>query len=199
MSVNTFNDNELVQLYMDGNEDCLATLLQRHKSKIFSSILTVVRDRALAEDVFQDTFFKVIVTLKKRQYNEEGKFLPWVLRIARNLIIDHFRRIKKMPPVPVFINEEGEEVSVFSSLAAEDDLEARTENSRFKKQVRGLINQLPDDQREVVLMRMYYDMSFKEIAGFTNVSINTSLGRMRYALINLKKMISENKLEPALR
>lgn len=199
MSVKAFNDNELVQLYMDGNEDCLATLLQRHKSKIFSSILTVVRDRALAEDVFQDTFFKVIVTLKKRQYNEEGKFLPWVLRIARNLIIDHFRRIKKMPPMPVFINEEGEEVSVFSSLAAEDDVEARSENSLFRKQVRGLINQLPDDQREVVLMRMYYDMSFKEIAGFTNVSINTSLGRMRYALINLKKMIGDQKLEPALR
>lgn len=199
MSFNALNDNELVQLYMDGNETCLATLLERHQNKVFSSILTVVRDRALAEDVFQDTFFKVIVTLKKKQYNEEGKFLPWVIRIARNLIIDHFRRIKKMPPVPVYINEEGEEVSVFSSLAAEDDPGGRDEHNLFRKQIRGLINQLPDDQREVVLMRMYYDMSFKEIAGFTNVSINTSLGRMRYALINLKKMISEHKLEPALR
>lgn len=199
MSIKALNDNELVQLYMDGNEESLVTLLQRHKQKIFSSILTIVRDRALAEDIFQDTFFKVIITLKKKQYNEEGKFLPWVIRIARNLIIDHFRRIKKMPPMPVFINEEGEEISVFSSLAAEDDLAVKDENALFKKHVRNLVNGLPDDQKEVVLMRMYYDMSFKEISEFTNVSINTSLGRMRYAIINLKKMISEKNLEPALR
>lgn len=199
MSIKALNDNELVQLYIDGNEESLITLLNRHKQKIFSSIIMIVRDRQLAEDIFQDTFFKVIITLKKKQYSEEGKFLPWVIRIARNLIIDHFRRVKKMPPVPVFINDEGEEISVFSSLASDNNTEANEENQSFKKNIRGLINELPTDQREVVLMRMYYDMSFKEIAEFTNVSINTSLGRMRYAIINLKKMIGEKNMEPALK
>src|SRR5688572_771902 len=198
MSVQSMNDHELVQLYVGGNEDSLAILLQRHKRKIFSSIIMVVKDKALAEDIFQDTFFKVILTLKKGQYNEEGKFLPWVLRIARNLIIDHFRRVKKLPPVPVYVNEEGEEISVFNLLAAEDK-EAGNENAKFRKEIRGLINRLPADQREVVLMRMYYDMTFKEISEFTNVSINTALGRMRYALFNLKKMINEQKLEVAYR
>ncbi len=153
----------------------------------------------MAEDIFQDTFFKVIQTLKRGQYNEEGKFLPWVLRIARNLIIDHYRLIKKMPPVPVYINEDGEEVSAFNSIAGEPDLtEQNLEASKFKRNIRTLINELPTDQREVVLMRTYYDMSFKEIADFTNVSINTALGRMRYALINLKKMIEERNVEVSL-
>lgn len=199
MSIPVLNDNELIQLYIEGNEGSLVTLLNRHKQKIFSSIITVVRDRQLAEDIFQDTFFKVIITLKKGQYNEEGKFLPWVIRIARNLIIDHFRRIKKMPPVPVFISEEGEEISIFSSLATEDEIALNEENTLFRKNIRTLINDLPNDQREVVLMRMYYDMSFKEISEFTNVSINTSLGRMRYAIINLKKMIGEKNMELTLK
>lgn len=199
MSIQMLNDNELVQLYIGGKEESLAILLNRHKRKIFSSIVVVVKDTALAEDIFQDTFFKVIQTLKKGQYNEEGKFLPWVIRIARNLIIDHFRRIKKMPPVPVYVNEEGEEVNVFNSLPATDDIGLKQENTLFRKNMRSLINELPNDQREVVLMRMYYDMSFKEISEFTNVSINTALGRMRYALINLKKMIEERNMEVALR
>jgi len=199
MSIQLLNDNELVQLYIGGNEESLSVLLQRHKRKIFSSIIVVVKDQALAEDVFQDTFFKVIQTLKRGQYSEEGKFLPWVIRIARNLIIDHFRRVKKMPPMPVYVNEEGEEISVFNSLSSEDS-ESRTEEySKFKKSIRNLISELPEDQREVVLMRMYYDMSFKEIADFTNVSINTALGRMRYALFNLKKMIEDKKLDLAIR
>lgn len=199
MSIQSLNDTELVQLYISGNEESLAVLLNRHKGKIFSSIIVVTKNRALAEDIFQDTFFKVIQTLKRGQYSEEGKFLPWVLRIARNLIIDHFRAIKKMPPVPVYINEEGEEVSVFNSLAAEPDAsETLKETSKIKANMRGLINELPADQREVVLMRTYYDMSFKEIAEFSNVSINTALGRMRYALINLKKMIEERKVEVSL-
>lgn len=199
MSIQSLNDTELVQLYISGNEESLATLLQRHKGKIFSSIIVVVKDRALAEDIFQDTFFKVIQTLKRGQYNEEGKFLPWVLRIARNLIIDHYRSLKRMPPVPVYVNEEGEEVSVFSTLASEPDAtESNFELNKFKRNIRNLINELPMDQREVVLMRTYYDMSFKEIADFTNVSINTALGRMRYALINLKKMIEERKVEVSL-
>jgi RNA polymerase sigma factor (sigma-70 family) len=199
MSIQLLNDNELVQLYIGGNETSLSVLLERHKRKIFSSIIIVIKDRSLAEDIFQDTFFKVIQTLKKGQYNEEGKFLPWVIRIARNLIIDHFRRIKKMPPVPVYINEEGEEVSVFNTLASYDDTEEKLECNKFKKSVRALVNELPEDQREVVLMRMYYDMSFKEIAEFTKVSINTSLGRMRYALFNLKKMIEERNSELVIR
>ncbi|MBX3165042.1 MAG: sigma-70 family RNA polymerase sigma factor [Bacteroidetes bacterium] len=198
MSIQSLNDNELVQLYIGGNEESLSVLLHRHKGKIFTSIIVVVKNQALAEDIFQDTFFKVIQTLKRGQYSEEGKFLPWVIRIARNLIIDHFRRAKKMPPVPVYINEEGEEVSVFNSLASEEDTQTE-ETLAFKKNIRNLINDLPADQREVVLMRIYYDMSFKEISEFTNVSINTSLGRMRYALFNLKKMIEERDLEFALR
>lgn len=199
MSIQLLNDNELVQLYIGGNEESLSVLLQRHKRKIFSSIIVVVKDQALAEDVFQDTFFKVIQTLKRGQYSEEGKFLPWVIRIARNLIIDHFRRVKKMPPMPVYVNEEGEEISVFNSLSSEDSESGTEDYTKFKKSIRNLISELPEDQREVVLMRMYYDMSFKEIADFTNVSINTALGRMRYALFNLKKMIEDKKLDLAIR
>jgi RNA polymerase sigma factor (sigma-70 family) len=195
MSIQLLSDNELVQLYVGGNEDSLSVLLQRHKRRIFTSIVVVVKDQALAEDIFQETFYKVILTLKKGQYSEEGKFLPWVIRIARNLIIDHFRRAKKMPPVPVYVNEEGEEISVFNTLACCEDEGKKTDHRKVKKSMRALIAQLPPDQREVVLMRMYYDMSFKEIAEFTNVSINTSLGRMRYALFNLKKMIGEKNRE----
>lgn len=198
MSIQSLNDNELVQLYMGGNEDCLAVLLHRHKGRIFSSIIVVLKDRALAEDIFQDTFFKVIQTLKRGQYNEEGKFLPWVLRIARNLMIDHFRRARKMPPVPVYINEDGEEVDVFAAIPSSEGHDLSQDVSAMKKNIRNLINELPEDQREVVLMRTYYDMSFKEIAEFTNVSINTALGRMRYALINLKKMIEERNVEVSL-
>lgn len=199
MSIQSLSDNELVNRYICGHEDALATLLERHKRRIFSSIIMVVKDRALSEDIFQDTFFKVITTLKKGQYSEEGKFLPWVIRIARNLIIDHFRRAKKMPPVPVYTNEEGEEVNVFSSIAADEKFDLGEESNELKKSIRLLINELPNDQKEVVLMRMYYDMSFKEIAEFTNVSINTALGRMRYALFNLKKMIEERNMEVMLR
>lgn len=196
MSIQRLEDNELVQLYINGNEESLAVLLQRHKRRIFSSIVIIVRDKALAEDLFQDTFFKVIQTLKRNQYSEEGKFLPWVLRIARNLIIDHFRKNKKLPTVPVYVNEDGEEVDVFSTIPCEEDsFKTNEEYLKFKKKIRTMVTQLPDEQKEVVIMRMYYDMSFKEIADFCNVSINTSLGRMRYALINLKKMIEESKTE----
>jgi len=198
MSIQQLSDKELVQLYTGGNEEALTTLLYRHQSRIFSSIMTLVRDRATAEDIFQESFYKVILTLKKGQYAEEGKFLPWVLRIARNLVIDHFRANRKLPPVPVYINEEGEEVSIFDSLSAEEkdpDMQA----PQVKKNMRELITYLPEDQKEVVIMRMYYDMSFKEISEFSGVSINTSLGRMRYALLNLKKLISEKQMEAVLR
>jgi len=196
MSIQSLTDNQLVELYQAGNEKGLETLLLRHKSKLFSSILIIVKDRALAEDVFQDTFMKVILTLKKGQYNEEGKFLPWVYRISRNLIIDHFRRIKKMPPAAIYYNEEGEELHPLDNVQENKDVYLTDEEQlKRKKNIRDLIHQLPADQREVVIMRTYYDMSFKEIADTTNVSINTSLGRMRYALINLKKMIEEKRVE----
>jgi len=199
MSIHHLTDKELVQLYTGGKEEALSALLERHQSKIFSSIILLVRDRAIAEDVFQETFYKVIVTLKKGQYAEEGKFLPWVMRIARNLVIDHFRLCKKLPPVPVYMNEDGEEVSVFDSIASAEDSMSPLQHQQLKKNIRNLVAQLPEDQREVVIMRMYYDMSFKEISEFTGVSINTSLGRMRYALFNLKKIIGEKQLETVLR
>lgn len=196
MSIQSLTDNQLIDLYLQGNQKGLETLLLRHKSKLFASILNIVKDKALAEDIFQDTFFKAIQTLKKGQYNEEGKFLPWIYRISRNLIIDHFRRLKKMPAAPVFVNEEGEELHPLNNISDnKDSFELNDDNSKFKNNIRNLIHKLPIDQREVVIMRIYYDMSFKEIADITNVSINTSLGRMRYALINLKKMIEENKVE----
>lgn len=199
MSIHNLTDKELVQLYTSGNEASLACLLERHQAKIFSSIIMLVRDRSLAEDIFQETFYKVIVTLKKGQYAEEGKFLPWVMRIARNLVIDHFRQSRKLPPVPVYTNEDGEEVSVFDTIASAEEGSTTIQQTQLKKNIRGLVAQLPEDQREVVIMRMYYDMSFKEISEFTGVSINTSLGRMRYALFNLKKIIAEKQLEAVLR
>src|SRR5690606_34076422 len=131
MSIHVLSDNELVELYVAGKEEALSTLLQRHKRRIFSSIMIVIKDQTLAEDIFQETFYKVILTPKKGQYNEEGKFLPWVLRIARNLIIDHFRRIRKLPPVPVYINEEGEEISVFNTLASSNNETQKQDSYRL--------------------------------------------------------------------
>ena len=196
MSMQFMSDNELVKLYMKGNEECLSVLVKRHKRRIFSYIYLITRNKELSEDVFQETFFKVIQTLKKEQYNEEGKFLPWILRISKNLIIDHYRKAKKMPGISYVINDEGEETSIFDIIPEQNSQSKDTEEARrFKNMIRGIVNELPADQREVVIMRTYYDMSFKEIAEFTNVSINTSLGRMRYALINLKKMLEEKNTE----
>ncbi len=189
------DDNKLVYLYTQGNEEALSTLVIRHKRRIYSHIYLLVRDRDLTEDIFQDTFFKVITSLKLGQYYEDGKFLPWVLRIAKNLVIDHFRRVKKMPTVPSIVNSEGEETDIFSilNLGGEDD--SKIERAQLKKTMRSLLESLPDDQKEVLIMRIYYDMSFKEISEFTKVSINTALGRMRYALINLRKMMEDRKIE----
>ncbi len=195
MSMQFLSDNELVKLYMNGGEECLAILVKRHKRRIFSYIFLITRNKELAEDVFQETFFKVIQTLKKNHYNEEGKFLPWILRIAKNLIIDHYRKVKKMPGISYVINDEGEETSIFDIIPAKNERSKEPEETRqFKEAIRTLIYELPKDQREVVIMRIYYDMSFKEICEFTNVSINTALGRMRYATINLKKMLEEKKV-----
>lgn len=196
MSMLMLSDNELVKLYMNGNEESLAVLVKRHKRRIYSYIYLIVRNKTLAEDIFQETFFKVIQTLKREQYNEEGKFLPWILRIAKNLIIDHFRKAKKMPGISTVINDEGEETNIFDIIPESDESsKAPEESKQFKLMIRNVINELPPDQREVVIMRTYYDMSFKEIAELTNVSINTSLGRMRYALINLKKILEERNVE----
>jgi len=189
------DDQELVNEYISGKECALATLIQRHKSRIFGYIMHTVKDRAIAEDIFQDTFVKVINTLKKGQYNEEGKFLPWVLRIAHNLIIDTFRHNKRMPTISGGTNADGEEFDIFSVLGIEDrSVEQEIIQGQIRKDIRKLVECLPVEQREVLMMRHYYDMSFKEISDQTNVSINTALGRMRYALINLRKMIEEKEI-----
>jgi RNA polymerase sigma-70 factor (ECF subfamily) len=191
----TLSDNELVKLYIEGNENSLAVLLKRHKRKLFSYIYLITKNREFSEDIFQETFLKVIQTLKRGQYNEEGKFLPWVMRISKNLIIDHYRKSGKMSGISYIKNEEGEDVSIFDIIPTNELSIQEIEQAKINKsKIRTLVNKLPKDQKEVVLMRMYYDMSFKEIADITNVSINTSLGRMRYALINLKKEIEENHL-----
>lgn len=189
----TLDDNQLVANYIKGDEEALAQLIHRHKRRVYSYIYLIVRKKELAEDIFQDTFVKVINTLKKGQYYEEGKFLPWVLRIARNLMIDHFRRVKKMPMVQSVVNEDGEAMDIFSILPLVQPEKETMDAESLRKSMRGMVSVLPDEQKEVLMMRMYYDMSFKEIAESTNVSINTALGRMRYALINLRKMMEEKQ------
>jgi RNA polymerase sigma-70 factor (ECF subfamily) len=183
-------DAVLVKNYLDGDENALSILIHRHKQKIYSFIYSKVFDRDITEDIFQDTFIKVIRTLKLGKYNEEGKFLPWVMRISHNLVIDHFRKNKRMPKF-----DNSGEFSIFSVLG---DSSLNAENQLIKEQVefdvRRLIEELPDDQKEVLVMRMYNDMSFKEISDKTGVSINTALGRMRYALINLRKVIEKNNI-----
>lgn len=183
-------DSLLVNNYIEGDENALTILINRHQSKIFGFIYSKISDRDISNDIFQDTFIKVIKTLKSKSYNEEGKFLPWVMRIAHNLIIDHFRKNKKMP-----MFRETEEFSIFSIMS---DDSPTIENKIIKEQVdtdlRKLIEELPADQKEVLVMRMYQDMSFKEISEITGVSINTALGRMRYALMNMRKVIDKHQI-----
>ena len=190
MAIPPIDDATLVNNYIAGNEAALATLIKRHQSKIFGFIYSKVGDRDLSDDIFQDTFIKVIRTLKSNAYNEEGKFLPWVMRIAHNLIVDHFRRNKKMP-----LYRETEEFSIFSIMT--DDtltIENKLISDQVAKDLRQLVEELPVDQKEVVMMRLYQDMSFKEISEATGVSINTALGRMRYALLNLRKVIDKHQI-----
>jgi RNA polymerase sigma-70 factor (ECF subfamily) len=181
------NDEELLALYMSGNNACMDMLISRYKAKVFSAIYVVVNDRYIAEDIFQETFLRVIHTLQKGKYEENGKFLPWVIRIARNLSMDHFRRTKRMPMIT-----SSEEDDVFANMLLDA---SNSEESVIKDQskygLRDLIKQLPAEQKEVLILRHYGDLSFKEIADVCNCSINTALGRMRYALINLKKMIED--------
>ncbi|MDD2962725.1 MAG: sigma-70 family RNA polymerase sigma factor [Bacteroidales bacterium] len=182
------SDQELVHRYHSGDEASLSILISRHRSRVFSYLLMVVKDRHLAEDLFQDTFIKVINTIKSGSYKEEGKFIQWVMRIAHNLTIDHFRRQKRFPTV-----EAGENQDIFETLNMMDpSVEDRMVTDQIHRDVRKLIEYLPAEQREVLMMRHYGDLSFKEIADQTDVSINTALGRMRYALINLRKLVSQH-------
>ncbi|MEY4432661.1 MAG: hypothetical protein RLZZ44_791 [Bacteroidota bacterium] len=190
MAIPIVDDATLVQDYIAGNEAALATLIKRHQSKIFGFIYSKLGDRDLADDIFQDTFIKVIRTLKSNSYNEEGKFLPWVMRIAHNLIVDHFRSNKKMP-----LYRDTEEFSIFSIMT--DDaltIENKLIFDQVTKDLQQLVDELPEDQKEVLVMRLYQDMSFKEISEVTGVSINTALGRMRYALLNLRKLVDKHQV-----
>lgn len=190
MTTNPIQDSLLVSNYMQGCEKSLELLIKKHKQRIFSFIFSKVHDKDISEDIFQDTFIKVIRTLKRGKYNEEGKFLPWVMRISHNLIIDHFRKSNRMK---AFNNTD--EFDIFSLIS---DGSMNAEKQLIKEQilsdVKELMKELPEEQKEVLVMRMYRDMSFREISENTGVSINTALGRMRYALINLRKIIEKNKI-----
>ena len=191
MSIQAISDQELINRYLTGNESSLEQLIYRHKSKVFSYILMVVKNKQHADDIFQDTFIKVINTLKSGTYKEEGKFIQWVMRIAHNLVIDHFRKSKRIP----LVESVNGEVSILDNLSIFDDsIEDKIINEQIHNDVRSLIEYLPAEQREVLLMRHYADMSFKDIAEQTDVSINTALGRMRYALINMRKMIESKDI-----
>jgi RNA polymerase sigma factor (sigma-70 family) len=193
MAHSKLEDKQLISAYIEGQEEALGVLLTRHKARIFSYIMVTIKNRQLAEDFFQDTFVKVIKTLKAGKYNEEGKFLPWVMRIAHNLMIDHFRKSKKMQIV-----KSTPEFNILDTLSGDElNGDELMEKLQLKKDVKELINLLPDEQKEVIQLRMYYDMSFKEIGIYSDVSINTALGRMRYALINLRKFADEINLSPA--
>ena len=183
-------DAVLVKNYIEGDENALSILIHRHKQKIYSFIYSKIFDKDITEDIFQDTFIKVIKTLKMRKYNEEGKFLPWVMRISHNLVIDHFRKNTRMPKF-----DNSGEFSIFSVLSDSSlNAEKRLIKDQVESDLRRLIEELPEDQKEVLVMRMYNDMSFKDISDKTGVSINTALGRMRYALINLRKVIEKNNI-----
>lgn len=183
-------DQELIHIYIDGDENGLKELLDRYKSKIYTSIYVRVKDEFLAEDIFQETFIKVINTIKSGGYNDEGKFLPWVVRIAHNMVIDHFRKEKRGPTV---VNGDGYDIFEVLNFS-DEDAESKLVRQQVDVDLKKLIQLLPDDQKEVLIMRHFCDMSFKDIAEITEVSINTALGRMRYALNNLRKMIEDHNM-----
>jgi RNA polymerase sigma factor (sigma-70 family) len=190
MDYSKCTDQELVVLYISGKDLAFEQLIARHKNRVYTKIYLMVKDREVTEDIFQDCFIKVINTLRKGKYNDEGKFLPWVLRIAHNLVIDYFRKGKKMPTV-----RSDENYDVFSTIKHDDlHIEDQIVKDQIMGDVKKLIKELPQDQKEVVLMRIYYKMSFKEISVTLDISINTALGRMRYALINLRKIVDEKNI-----
>lgn len=191
MNIQEFSDHELIALYLSGNQQSLEQLIRRHKSRVFAYIVMIVKEKSLADDIFQDTFIKVINTLKSGTYKEEGKFIQWVMRIAHNLIIDHFRKAKR---IPIVDNKDGD-YDIFNTIVYVDDsVEKKMILEQIHEDVKKLIEYLPAEQKEVLMMRHYDDMSFKDIAEQTNVSINTALGRMRYALINLRKLIDQKDI-----
>ncbi len=190
MSLYVQDDQKLVKAYLNGSEASLEVLINRHKDRVYAAVYMFVRDKYLAEDIFQDTFIKVVESLRSGNYKEEGKFLPWVMRISHNLCIDYFRKVKRKPSV---VDNEGFDIFEVLKFSGDNAEETMIKN-QAKAKVKDLINQLPDEQKEVVVLRHYAEMSFKEIADMTGVSINTALGRMRYALINLRKLVTEKSI-----
>lgn len=190
MDKNVLQDSSLVKDYIKGNEKALEILIKRHQQKLYSFIYSKIQDRDSTEDIFQDTFIKVIRTLKKGHYNEEGKFLSWVMRIAHNLVIDYFRKNNRMP-----MFSGSDDFDIFSVIGdGELNAEAKIIKSQILNDVKNLVDELPEKQKEVLIMRIYNDLSFNEISENTGVSINTALGRMRYALINLRKIVEKNNV-----
>lgn len=194
MSIKKLDDKQLIASYLEGNHQAFEVLLLRHKNYIYRVILSKVKDSDLAEDLFQDTFIKIIKTLKGGTYNDEGKFLPWALRIANNLVIDYFRKHNRVKIVQEK-SSSSEEYNIFSFIAcSEDNALKKMSKEELLSQMVNLLDYLPESQREIIRMRIFEDMSFKEIAEIENISINTALGRMRYALLNLRKMIEKHDL-----
>jgi RNA polymerase sigma-70 factor (ECF subfamily) len=189
-TMNLISDQELISLYQEGNSEAISTLVTRYKDKIYTSIYLLVKDKYLAEDLFQDTFIKVIDTLNSGRYNEEGKFSSWVMRIAHNLCIDHFRKVKRSPSIKTSDDRDIFEVLNFSEGGVDEKIMQGQSNDRVRK----MLDMLPDDQKVVIVMRHFADLSFREIAKLTDCSINTALGRMRYGLINLRKMMVEKQI-----
>ncbi len=189
-SLNNLSEQELVQLYLNGNTNALSCLISRYKDKIFTSIYLLVKDKYMAEDIFQEVFIRIIDSLKAKGYSNEGKFLPWALRIAHNLCVDHFRKVKRTPKITTSDDRDIFEVLNFS----EPNAETRLIQFQRHEKVRKMIDLLPEDQREVIILRHYGDLSFKEIASITKCSTNTALGRMRYGLINMRKMTLEKNI-----
>lgn len=190
MQLKSCNDRELIHLYMKGNDTAFECLLNRHKGKIFTSIYMFVKDNDLANDIFQETFIKIIDTIRSGRYNDEGKFLQWALRISYNLCVDLFRKNKRKPTI-----SGSDDFDIFDTVSiAEECEESKIMRNQTHDKIRQLVNFLPQEQREVIMLRHYADLSFKEISELTNVSINTALGRMRYALINIRKMMMEKQI-----
>lgn len=183
-------DNQLVQSFQEGNTRALEVLVNRHKDKLFTSINILVKDKYLAEDLFQDVFIKIIDTLRNNRYNEEGKFLPWAVRIAHNLCVDHFRKVKRTPGITT-----SDDRDIFEVINVnEDSADKAIMKSQTHETIRAILELLPEEQREVIVLRHYADLSFKEISAITNCSINTALGRMRYGLLNMRKIMAEKQI-----
>jgi RNA polymerase sigma factor (sigma-70 family) len=189
-SLTKLSDNELINSFVSGNVNALEVLVLRHKDKLYTSIFFLVKDKYLAEDIFQDVFIRIIDTMRSGRYTEEGKFLPWAMRIAHNLCVDHFRKVKRTPTIRNSEDQDIFEVLSFTEECAETKMMKKQSHNRIKD----MLDLLPEDQREVIILRHYADMSFKEIADITNCSINTALGRMRYGLINLRKMMVQKQI-----